>query len=65
MPTKTARRDYNKLLPGSDTSQTQTTPPSRTCNEVGEAMLCCLEKRKKKLGVHEKIYSYLNRDSVF
>ncbi len=28
---------------------------------------CCtaLEKRKRKLGMHEKIYSYMNRDSVF
>ncbi len=28
---------------------------------------CCaaLEKRKRKLGVHEKIYSYMNRDSIF
>ncbi len=28
---------------------------------------CCaaLEKRKRKLGVHVKIYSYMNRDSVF
>ncbi len=28
---------------------------------------CCaaLEKRKRKLGVHEKIYSYMNHDSVF
>ncbi len=28
---------------------------------------CCaaLEKRKRKQGVHVKIYSYMNRDSVF
>ncbi len=28
---------------------------------------CCaaLEKRKRKLGVHVKIYSYMNRNSAF
>ncbi len=47
MPTKTARRDYNELLPGFVTSQTpDKTPPPGTCNEGGEAMLRCFRERK-------------------
>ncbi len=57
MPTKTARRDYNELLPGSVTSRTQINPVPWNTH--------ALEKRKRKLGVHVKIYSYMNRKSVF
>ncbi len=40
MPTITARRDYNELLPRLVTSQTlkfTLTPPPGTCNKGGEA----------------------------
>ncbi len=66
MPTKTARRDYNEL-----TSQvcyiTNPDKPRPQEHETKGARPCCaaLEKRKRKLGVHVKIYSYINRNSVF
>ncbi len=62
MPRKTAGRDYNELLPGSDTSQTQINPPPRTCNEGGEAMLRCFREGKEKTrGVRKNIFIYESR----
>ncbi len=54
-------RDYNELLPGSDT-----TDPDKPCpreHAAKGARPCCaaLEKRKRKLGVHVTIYSYESR----
>ncbi len=59
MPTKTTGKGLHELLPGSDTSQTQINPaPGNTQQrERGAA----LEKRKRKLGMHVKIYSYESR----
>ncbi len=64
MSTKTARRDYNELLPRSVTKLDKPRPREHATKG---ARPCCaaLEKRKRKLGVHVKIYSYMNRDSVF
>ncbi len=41
--------------------------PRRREHVTKGARPCCaaLEKRKRKLEVHVKIYSYMNRDSVF
>ncbi len=47
MPTKTARRDYNELLPGFVTSWTQINPAPGNMQQRGEAMCVALEKRKK------------------
>ncbi len=60
MPSKMAGRDYNKLFPGFVMSQTQIKPRPREHAAKG-ARPCCaaLEKRKRKLEVHVKIYSYI------
>ncbi len=51
-----SRRDYNELLPESVTSQT---PPPGTCNEGGEAMLCCFsEEEEKTRGAHNNLFIY-------
>ncbi len=52
-------RDYNEVLPGSGKSWTQINPAPGN-NAAKGARPCCsaLEKRKRKLGVHVKIYSY-------
>ncbi len=65
MSAKTAHRDYNELFPGFVTSQTQINLAPGNMQQKG-ARACCaaLEKRKRKLGVHIKIYSYMNRNSV-
>ncbi len=59
MPTKTTGKDYNELLPGSDTSD----KPRPREHAAKGARPCCtaLEKRKRKLGVHITIYSYESR----
>ncbi len=56
MPTKTAHKDYNELLPGSDLSWTQINP---TCNEGGEAMLRCFrEEEEKTRGARKNLFIY-------
>ncbi len=71
MPTKTARRDYNELLPGFVTSQTLINPAPGNKQQKGRGHVALLQRRgwvvamPSKLGVHEKIYSYMNSDSVF
>ncbi len=59
MPTKTTGKDYNELLPGSDTSQTQINPAPGNTQQRGRG--AALEKRKRKLGMYVKIYSYESR----
>ncbi len=56
--------DYNELLPGFVTSRAQINSAPGTCNEGGEAMLCCFrEEEEKTRGA--KIYLYGYRNSVF
>ncbi len=59
MPTKTTGKDYNELLPGFDTSRTQINPAPGNTQQRGRG--AALEKRKRKLGMHVKIYSYESR----
>ncbi len=61
MPIKTAHMDYNELLPGFVT--TNPYKPRLQEHAMKGARPCCaaLEKRKRKLGVHVKLYSYMNR----
>ncbi len=56
MPTKTARMDYNELLSGYVTLQTQINPPPGTCSKGSEAMLRCFREEEEKTRVHVKIY---------
>ncbi len=48
MPTKTARRDYNELLPRSDKSGTQINPAPWNMEQRGEAMLLCFREEEEK-----------------
>ncbi len=65
MPTKTACRDYNELLPGPVTSWTQINPAPGNMQQRGEVR-CFREEEEKTTGArHLKIYSFMNRDSVF
>ncbi len=61
MPTKTARRDYNELLPRSVTSRTQINPAPGTWGAKGaRPCYAALEKRKRQLGEHVKsIYLWI------
>ncbi len=48
MPTKTARRDYNELLPGSVMSRTQINTAPGNTQRRGEAMLRCFREEEEK-----------------
>ncbi len=59
MPTKTARRGHNELLPGSVTSRTQINPaPGNTAPKGARPCCPALVKRKRKPRGARKIYSY-------
>ncbi len=59
MPTKTARRDYNELLSGYVTLQTQINPPPGTCSKGSEAMLHCFrEEEEKTRGACKNLFIY-------
>ncbi len=66
MPTKTTGKGLQRVTSQVRYVMTPDKPRPRE-HAAKEARPCCaaLEKRKRKLGVHEKIYSYMNRDSVF
>ncbi len=49
------------LLPGSDTSQTQINPAPGNKQQKGRGHAAASEKRKRKLGMYIKIYSYESR----
>ncbi len=62
MPTKTAHRDYNELLPGSVTSQTQINPAPGNTQRRGEAMLRCFrEEEEKTRGTRKNLFIYESR----
>ncbi len=52
-------RDYNELLPGSDTSQTQINPAPRNTQQRGRGH--ARDEGKRKLGMYVKSYSYESR----
>ncbi len=60
MPTKTAHRDYNELLPGFVTSRTQINPaPGNMQQREGEAMLRCFrEEEEKTRGARKNLFIY-------
>ncbi len=58
MPTKTARRDYNELLPGFVTSQTQINLAPGNMEQGGGACCAALEKRKKTRGARKNLFIY-------
>ncbi len=55
---KTTGKGLQRVTSRSDTSRTQINPAPGTPSKGGEAMLRCFRKRKRKLGMHAKIYSY-------
>ncbi len=59
MPTKTTGKGLHELLPESDMSRTQINPAPGNTQQRGRGT--ALEKRKRKLGMHVKIYSYKSR----
>ncbi len=61
MPTKT--EDYNRLL--HDITNPDKPRPLEHAAKGTRPCCATLEERKKKLGVHVNIYSYMNHNSVF
>ncbi len=62
MPTKTTGKGLQRVTSRSDTSRTQINPaPGKHAAKGARPCCAALEKRKRKLGVHVKIYSYESR----
>ncbi len=58
MPTKTARRDYNELLPGFVTSHPDKPRPREHAAKGAEPCCTALEKRKIQRGAHRNLLIY-------
>ncbi len=62
MPTKTAGKGLQRVTSRVRYSWTQINPAPGNTQQRGRGHAALFQR---KLGVHVKIYSYMNRDSVF